>query len=90
MIAPVGTQPVLGLDEDIADPESAVAVIHSYSMTVAINALGLPAVTLPVGVEEGLPQAVQIIGPPFSEARCLALAATLEAAAPPLTPIDPR
>jgi amidase len=59
-------------------------------MTVAINALGLPAVTVPVGVSEGLPQAVQIIGPPFAEMRCLAAAAALEARVEPLTPIDPR
>ncbi|MNC98350.1 amidase [compost metagenome] len=59
-------------------------------MTVAVNALGLPAAVVPVGIAEGLPQAVQIIGPPFAEMRCLAVAEDLEAQAPPLTPIDLR
>src|SRR5947208_6493421 len=30
----------------------------------AVSALGLPAVVLPVGIAGGLPQAVQLIGPP--------------------------
>jgi amidase len=59
-------------------------------MTVVVNALGLPAVTVPVGISDGLPQVVQIIGPPFAELRCLAAAAVLETAVGPLTPIDPH
>jgi amidase len=59
-------------------------------MTVAVNLLGLPAVTVPVGCEDGLPQAVQIIGPRFREDMCLAAAAAIEARTGPLTPIDPR
>ena len=55
-------------------------------MTVVVNALGLPAVTVPVGISEGLPQVVQIIGPPFAEMRCLAAAEALEAQVKPLTP----
>jgi Asp-tRNA(Asn)/Glu-tRNA(Gln) amidotransferase A subunit family amidase len=36
-------------------------------MAMAVNALGLPAVALPVGIEDGLPQAVQVIGPRYRE-----------------------
>ncbi len=42
-------------------------IIEGLRMTIAVNALGLPAVALPVGVENGLPQAVQLIGPPYRE-----------------------
>ena len=59
-------------------------------MTVAINGLGLPAVTVPVGVADGMPQVVQIVGPPWSEMRCLAAGAAIEAAVERLTPLDPR
>jgi amidase len=59
-------------------------------MTIAVIALGLPAVALPVGVENGLPQAVQLIGPPYREDLCLDAAAELEARLGVFTPIDPR
>jgi amidase len=44
---------------------------------------------VPVGVGGGLPQVVQIIGPPFAEMRCLAVAEAIEEQVKPLTPIDP-
>ncbi len=90
IVAPVGTEPPNTRDEDISSPERTSEVVESFRMTVVVNALGLPAVTVPVGISEGLPQVVQIIGPPFAEMRCLAAAEALEAQVKPLTPIDPR
>jgi amidase len=47
--------------------------------TGAWNATGQPAVSVPVGFSpDGLPLAVQIIGPPGSESRLLSVAAQLE------------
>jgi len=89
VVAPVGTEPPNPRDDDISSPERNREVVESFRMTVVVNALGLPAVTVPVGISDGLPQAVQIIGPPFAELRCLAAAAAIEAAVGPLTPIDP-
>ena len=57
---------------------------------IAVNALGLPAVAVPVGVVGGLPRVVQIIGPRYREDLCLDAAAALEDAFGVLTPIDPR
>jgi len=90
VVAPVGTEPPNARDEDISSFERNREVVESFRMTVIGNALGLPAVTVPVGVGEGMPQVVQIIGPPFAEMRCLAAATALEARVEPLTPIDPR
>lgn len=43
------------------------------------NYLGLPALTLPIGrTASGLPMAIQLVGPPFAEARLLRLAHHLE------------
>lgn len=89
IVAPVGTELPLPTDGDIASPAAMAAVIHSFRMTVAVNALGLPAAVVPVGLYGGLPQVVQIIGPPFAELRCLAAAEAIERQAPMLTPIDP-
>ena len=53
------------------------------------SSLGMPAITLPTGVEGGLPLAVQLVAAPWSEARLLAAAAWCErvidfTAGPPL------
>jgi len=90
IVAPVGTEPPNTRDDDISSPERNREVVESFRMTVVVNALNLPAVTVPVGISEGMPQVVQIIGPPFSEMRCLAAAEALEARVKPLTPIEPR
>ncbi|MGH3748035.1 MAG: amidase family protein, partial [Micromonosporaceae bacterium] len=47
------------------------------------NVAGLPAISVPSGVRrDGLPGAVQLVGPPGSEELLLATAAQIEAAAP--------
>jgi len=54
------------------------------------HALGLPAVALPVGVLDGLPQAVQVIGPRYREDLCLDAAAAVQDRLGIITPIDPQ
>jgi amidase len=90
IVAPVGTEAPLPKDADIESPEKTLRVIDSFRMTVAVNALGLPAAVVPVGVADGMPQVVQIIGAPFEELRCLAAAEAIERQVEALTPIDPR
>ena len=64
--------------------------IRSMRMAIAANTLGLPAVALPVGIGDGLPQAVQVIGPRCREDLCLDAAAAVEDRVGVITPIDPR
>jgi amidase len=64
--------------------------IRGMRMVLAVSALGLPAVVLPVGTADGLPQAVQLIGPRYREDLCLDAAAAIEDRLGILTPIDPR
>jgi amidase len=72
------------------DHGAVAATIHGMRMTIAINALGLPAVAVPVGTRDGLPQVVQIIGPRYREDLCLDAAAAMEDRLGTITPIDPR
>jgi amidase len=65
-------------------------ILRGRPVTVAVCALGLPAVALPVGIGDGLPRAVQVIGPRYREDLCLDAAAALEERAGIITPIDPR
>jgi amidase len=74
---------------DLADGHVA-QTIGGMRMTLAVNALGLPAAALPVGIGEGLPQSVQVIGPRYREDLCLDAAAALEDRVGVITPIDPR
>ena len=62
-------------------------------LTYAITVTACPVVSLPGGFTKGgLPVGLQLVGPPRSEARLLAMAAWVEAAldVKPKTPIDPR
>jgi amidase len=65
-------------------------ITRGLRMTIAVNALGLSAVAVPVGVGDGLPQAVQAIGARSREDRCLDAATALEERAGIITPSDPR
>ena len=89
IVAPICTAVPFPVGTDL-DQGRVAETIRSMRMAIAVNALGLPAVALPVGVGEGLPQAVQLIGPRYREDLCLDAAAALEARVGILTPIDPR
>lgn len=89
VVAPVFAGIPFEADTDLADGQ-VEATIHGMRMALAVNALGLPAVALPVGVGEGLPQVVQVIGARYREDVCLDVAAAIEERVGILTPIDPR
>jgi amidase len=89
IVAPIFTDVPFEAGTDLDDGRVA-ETIHGMRMTLAVNALGLPAVALPVGVGDGLPQSVQVIGPRYREDLCLDAAAALEDRVGIITPIDPR
>lgn len=89
IVAPIYTDVPFEAGTDLDDGRVAVT-IRGMRMAMAINALGLPAVALPVGIGDGLPQAVQVIGPRYREDLCLDAAAAIEERLGIITPIDPR
>lgn len=89
IVAPVSTELPFKAGTDLSEGRVA-AEIQSMRMTIAVNALGLPAVAVPVGVMDGLPQVAQIIGPRYREDLCLDAAAAIEDRLGVITPIDPR
>jgi amidase len=88
ILAPIATDLPALAGSDL-DDGGVVRDIRSMRMAMAINALGLPAVAVPVGIEGGLPQAVQVIGPRYREDVCLDAAQAIEDRLGIITPIDP-
>lgn len=75
----------------VGDDIARVAEIRfAMRMVLPVNILGLPSCAVPVGLESGLPQGVQLIGRRFSEGVLLDAAQVIEDRAPRLTPTDPR
>ncbi|MNQ88750.1 Glutamyl-tRNA(Gln) amidotransferase subunit A [compost metagenome] len=76
LIGPVSPTPAFGLGENTADP---VKMYLADIMTVPPSLAGLPAISVPAGVTDtGLPVGVQLVGKRKSDAKLLALAASLE------------
>jgi aspartyl-tRNA(Asn)/glutamyl-tRNA(Gln) amidotransferase subunit A len=73
------TSPTVAFEigERVDDPW---AMYASDVLTVPVNLAGLPGISIPCGLSDGLPVGFQLIGPVFSENRILAAAHALEQA----------
>jgi amidase len=89
IVAPIFTDVPFEVGTDLEEGRVA-ETINGMRMAMAVNALGLPAVAVPVGIANGLPQVVQVIGPRYREDLCLDAAQTIEEQVGIFTPIDPR
>ncbi|RMH23437.1 MAG: Asp-tRNA(Asn)/Glu-tRNA(Gln) amidotransferase subunit GatA, partial [Gemmatimonadetes bacterium] len=77
LLTPTAPGVAFTLGERLDDP---LAMYLSDIYTVTANLAGLPALSLPVGVAGGLPVGGQLLGPPWSEAPLVRVAAALERA----------
>ncbi|HEX5147931.1 MAG TPA: amidase [Candidatus Limnocylindrales bacterium] len=89
IVAPICTDIPFEVGKD-RTADGVTEIVRAMRVALAVNALGLPAVAVPVGMGDGLPQSVQVIGPRYREDLCLDAAAALEDRLGVLTPIDPR
>jgi aspartyl-tRNA(Asn)/glutamyl-tRNA(Gln) amidotransferase subunit A len=77
VVTPTSPTVAFKLGERTADP---LAMYLSDYFTVPMPLAGLPAVSIPCGLSQGLPVGFQIAGPAFSESRILDAAHALERA----------
>jgi aspartyl-tRNA(Asn)/glutamyl-tRNA(Gln) amidotransferase subunit A len=75
VVSPTSATVAFKLGERTADP---LAMYLSDYYTVPMPLAGLPAISIPCGLSDGLPVGFQIAGPAFSEARILDAAHALE------------
>jgi amidase len=90
LIIPVSFEPPFEQDRDCADYETALHVRDMQMPSFVIPVLGLPAISVPTGIADGLPTGVQIVSPRFREDLVLDAAEIIEANCPMPTPIDPK
>ncbi|MFE4017339.1 amidase [Streptomyces sp. NPDC059101] len=85
-------QPVPGFNvlPDDTDAESHARMMLAGALCTVTSLVGVPAVSVPTGFAEGMPQGVQLIGQMYREDRCLEAAEVIERHFGVLAPIDPR
>ena len=89
LVGPTWTQPPFLNDLDTRDDAGRAEVAELTRFVAPMNVLGLPVVSVPVGVHDSLPQGVQVVGNRFDEGRALAAAAEVESALGVFTPVSP-
>jgi aspartyl-tRNA(Asn)/glutamyl-tRNA(Gln) amidotransferase subunit A len=77
LVTPTSPTVAFKLGEKTADP---LAMYLSDVCTVPMSLAGIPAISIPSGLSDGLPVGLQICGPAFSENRVLRAAHALEQA----------
>ncbi len=75
VVMPTSPTVAFRIGERVDDPW---AMYASDVLTVPVNLAGLPGISIPCGLSEGLPVGFQLVGPAFAENRILAAAHALE------------
>jgi aspartyl-tRNA(Asn)/glutamyl-tRNA(Gln) amidotransferase subunit A len=77
VLTPTSPTVAFRIGELVDDP---LAMYACDLFTLPVNLSGLPAISLPCGLSEGLPVGLHLAGPAFSENRLLGAAHALEGA----------
>ena len=76
LVAPTSPTVAFRFGERLADP---VSMYLSDACTLSVNMAGLPGISIPAGLSDGLPVGLQFIGAPWSEPTLFGLARGYEA-----------
>ena len=90
VVTPTSLVPPMEVGVDVRDRETTAQVIAAQAPLLAVSVLGLPAISVPTGLHDGVPIGVQVIAGPCREDLCFDAAAVVEAHRPLPVPIDPR
>jgi aspartyl-tRNA(Asn)/glutamyl-tRNA(Gln) amidotransferase subunit A len=77
LVSPTSPTPAFALGEKMEDP---LAMYLSDVCTIPVNLAGIPAISIPCGLENGLPVGFQVMGKVLDEATLLRFARAMEEA----------
>jgi amidase len=89
VLCPVAMEQALPYGVDVESAASVERLYRSHTFLFATAFLGLPSISVPTGVVDGVPIGVQIIGRRFREDMVLDAAQAIEDDCGSFTPIDP-
>ncbi|HEX5595597.1 MAG TPA: amidase [Micromonosporaceae bacterium] len=89
VLGPVFTEPPVPPGLESRDEAGHEQVATALRLCSATSLIGLPAVAVPTGLEDGLPTGVQVIGRAYREDLCLDAAQAIEDRLGVITPITP-
>src|SRR4030042_1183589 len=75
LVSPTSPTPAFELGEKLEDP---LSMYLSDVCTIPVNLAGIPALSMPCGMEDGLPVGLQIMGKVLGEATLLRTARAME------------
>ncbi len=89
LLGPVWTEKPFSFDFDVRSRQSQHEVNVLSRFVTPMNVLGLPAVSVPTGLNQGLPLGVQVVANRYFDERALSAALDLERCFKPITPVSP-
>jgi amidase len=78
VLTPLLLKPSFKVDEDLIGGEAGLELMSALQPSFSINALGLPSAAVPMGLHEGVPYGLQIVGQRFREDMCLEATEVIE------------
>jgi len=78
------------LDKDQGGIDAMRDILKAQSPLLATALLGLPGMSVPTGLYDGMPTGVQIVAGRFREDLCIMAGAVIENEYPPITPVNPK
>jgi amidase len=91
LLLPVSWQLPFPIDADQKGDDAMRRLLDAQGPLIAISLLGLPGLSVPMGLAGGVPVGVQLVSARYQEERCLRAGEAIESKRPTRsTPIDPR
>jgi amidase len=89
LLMPVSCEKPFPVDFDQEGDAAVKRMLTAHHTMLAVSMLGLPGLSVPTGLADGIPVGVQLVSGRFQEDLCLAAGQVIEARKPLVTPIDP-